>query len=152
MNAFSGCSALERVVLPDSIWAIGAYAFDGCVNLVKLEFAASKSPFSCLALGNYAFRNAGLAEFVFAPSVRKMGLGTSCFSNCVNLHTFNFTGDDGGGDSVYWSWPDTITSGCGELSDSIRTIIADATDRVVSLGISLSTIDNNAFENSGLVV
>ncbi len=36
-NAFSGCSALEKVILPDTVKTIGSKAFAGCGKLVLIE-------------------------------------------------------------------------------------------------------------------
>ena len=36
-SAFSGCSGLTSVTLPNSVTTIGSYAFSGCVALTSLE-------------------------------------------------------------------------------------------------------------------
>lgn len=49
-RVFSGCEQLRRIVLPNSISAIGSGAFEGCTNLVHVSL-----PNSCTHLGHSAF-------------------------------------------------------------------------------------------------
>lgn len=49
-EAFSDCSDLEAVTIPDSVVYIGAYAFDSCENLASVTIPASVT-----TIGNYAF-------------------------------------------------------------------------------------------------
>ena len=48
--AFSRCSALEEVVLPEGLVSIGQYAFERCPNLKKVSF-----PSSLESIGDWAF-------------------------------------------------------------------------------------------------
>lgn len=38
-SAFSGCSSLTAITIPDSVTSIGYYAFDGCSSLTSITFA-----------------------------------------------------------------------------------------------------------------
>ncbi len=49
-EAFSDCSDLEAVTIPDSVVYIGAYAFDSCENLASVTIPASVT-----TIGNFAF-------------------------------------------------------------------------------------------------
>ena len=49
-EAFSGCTALEEVVSPESLRFIGYRAFANCVQLKKINM-----PDGITFLGNYAF-------------------------------------------------------------------------------------------------
>jgi hypothetical protein len=58
MHAFNGCTALERVSLPDSVTAISTSCFEGCSALKSLTFgketkSISRNAFKgCTALTN----------------------------------------------------------------------------------------------------
>lgn len=51
-GAFSNCSYISEIVLPNSLSSIGSYAFYGCGSLLKIEI-----PQSVLKIGRYAFNN-----------------------------------------------------------------------------------------------
>lgn len=41
-SAFSGCSGLTSITIPDSVTSIGSYAFSGCSNLTNVTFVSSQ--------------------------------------------------------------------------------------------------------------
>ena len=49
-RAFSGCSTLTRIEIPNSVTSIGVYAFSGCSSLTSIEI-----PNSVTSIGKYAF-------------------------------------------------------------------------------------------------
>ena len=61
--AFNGCSALERVTLPDSLKSIGYSAFAGCNKLGKITVSADSVP----ALEEGAFRDLPADFCIYVP-------------------------------------------------------------------------------------
>ena len=77
--AFSNCSSLTSVTIPDSITSIGNYAFENCSGLTSVTI-----PYSVTSIGNYAFKNcSGLTSVIIPNSVTSIGY--LAFSNCSGL-------------------------------------------------------------------
>ncbi len=77
--AFSGCSSLESVTIPNSVTSIGNYAFSGCSSLESVAI-----PNSVTSIGYAAFNGCSSLESVAIPnSVTSMGWGA--FDGCSNL-------------------------------------------------------------------
>ena len=90
-NAFSGCSSLTSVTIPDSVTTIGDYAFSNCSSLASVTI-----PDSVTTIGDFAFHNcSSLASVTIPDSVTEIGHGA--FRGCSNLQEFNgkFASDDG---------------------------------------------------------
>ena len=49
-GAFSGCTGLTSITIPDSVTSIGNFAFESCTNLTSITI-----PDSVTSIGNYAF-------------------------------------------------------------------------------------------------
>ena len=81
--AFSGCEQLRRIVLPNSISAIGSGAFEGCTNLVHVSL-----PNSCTHLGHSAFggcKNLSVIEFLRNSPPSRLNASTLWFFNDYTL-------------------------------------------------------------------
>ena len=78
-SAFSGCSGLTSVSIPNSVTSIGIYAFYGCSGLTSVSI-----PNSVTSIGNYAFWGcSGLTSVTIPNSVTS--IEGSAFSGCSGL-------------------------------------------------------------------
>ena len=77
--AFSNCTGLKSITIPDSVTSIGAYAFSNCTGLKSITI-----PSSVTSMGDYVFNNCtGLLDVVLSNGVTKI-VGQE-FSGCTNL-------------------------------------------------------------------
>ena len=68
-NAFSYCSGLTSVTIPNSVTTIGSSAFAGCTGLTSVTI-----PNSITSIGNYTFSNcSSLASIEIPNSVTSIG-------------------------------------------------------------------------------
>ncbi len=81
-DVFKGHSEITSVTIPDTVTNIGAFAFDGCVNLRQIKLPAALED-----LWQYAFANCGIEEITL-PS-KMVSLASFTFQNCKNLKRVN---------------------------------------------------------------
>ncbi len=75
-----GKSTLKNIILPQSVTAIGDFAFHYCRNLLKIDL-----PKSLISIGNMAFSEcSSMTDILIVPSSVK-SIGTSAFSNCNKI-------------------------------------------------------------------
>ena len=78
-SAFRGCSSLTSVVIPDSVTSIGSAAFYNCSSLTSVVIGDSVT-----TIGNYAFYNCdSLTSIIIPDSVTS--IGSYAFYFCENL-------------------------------------------------------------------
>ena len=86
-SAFSGCSGLTSVTIPNSVTFIGGYAFRGCSGLTSVTI-----PNSVTSIGSSAFRGcSGLTSVTIPNSVTS--IGESAFSGCTGLTSVTFNAE-----------------------------------------------------------
>ena len=77
--AFDGCSSLTSITIPNSVTSIGNYAFSGCSSLTSITI-----PNSVTSIGNYAFRSCSSLTSVTIPN-SVTSIGSSAFRSCSSL-------------------------------------------------------------------
>ena len=78
-SAFSGCSGLTSVTIPNSVTSIGSYAFSSCRGLTNVTIGNSVT-----SIGYYAFSYCyGLTSITIPNSVTS--IGSYAFYSCYNL-------------------------------------------------------------------
>jgi len=124
-KAFSGCSKMTGITIPETVTYIGHEAFDGCYGLTEIVI-----PDSVTYIGNSAFFICSCLESVtIGKSVTS--INSSAFHGCASLTSINI--------------PDSVTSigvkafyNCPELKDviipdSVTSIGANAFSKCTSL-------------------
>lgn len=82
-NAFSGCSQLISINLPDSITSFDSYAFNSCSGMTSIII-----PDTITSIGDYAFQNCtGLTSVTIGNGVTS--IGRNAFYKCTNLSSVN---------------------------------------------------------------
>ncbi len=80
-DAFSGCSSLTSITIPNSVTSIGGDAFSGCSNLRFLIFEENSQ---LISIGSNAFYNcSSLTSITIPDSVTSIGL--DAFYGCSSL-------------------------------------------------------------------
>ena len=93
-NAFSGCSGLTSVTIPESVTSIGENAFSSCSSLTSVTI-----PDSVTSIGRWAFYNcSSLTSITIPERVKSIRDGT--FGNCGGLKIITIPR---GVTDVYWS-------------------------------------------------
>ena len=111
-EAFSGCSGLTSITIPDSVTSIGDYAFRNCSSLTSIEI-----PDGGTSIGYMAFYHCrSLTSIAIPDSVTS--IGKWAFAGCDNLAYVTLEDPDG----WYCASREGATSGTelasSDLSDS----------------------------------
>ena len=78
-SAFHGCTSLKSITIPNSVITIGDYAFNNCSSLANIEI-----PNSVTTIGNSAFYGcSGLTNVTIGNGVTT--IGEAAFADCSNL-------------------------------------------------------------------
>ena len=99
-DAFSDCSSLESIIIPDSVTSIGEYAFDYCSSLESIII-----PDSVTSIGEGAFYDClSLTSITIPNSVTSIGYGA--FHNCSSLTsiTIPFVGESSTSSDGYFGY------------------------------------------------
>ena len=119
MGAFSYCSGLTSVTIPNSVTSIGYDAFQGCSGLTSVTIGNSVT-----SIGSYAFSDcSGLTSVTIPNNVTSIGSGV--FEDCSGLTSV------------------TISNSVTSIEDFTFFRCYGLTS--VTIGNSVTSIDNTAF-------
>ncbi len=141
-GAFSGCTDMERILLPDSIVSIGKEAFYRCVDLKEIKLPSGLTTLGgdafvwCAALtelvlpnsittwlGDLDLTGCGALERIVLPENLRV-IGQFAFSNCASLQTLKI--------------PESVTvigSRAFDGCSSLRSIIIPQGVQLLDIGI-----------------
>ena len=141
-NAFEECSALTSVTIPNSVTSIGSYAFESCSALTSVTI-----PNSVKSIESYAFSGCSALTSVTIPN-SVTSIGSYAFKSCSALTSVTI--------------PNSVTSighgafyGCSALTsvtipNSVTSIGSDAFESCsaltsVTIGNSVTSIERETF-------
>ena len=147
-KAFSGCSGLTSVTIPNSVTSIGYSAFSGCSGLISVTI-----PNSVVSIGNGAFLGcSGLTSVTIPNSVTSIGSWT--FSGCNGLTSITIPNSVTSIGSYAFAYCIGLTS--VTIPNSVISIGGNAFEQCsglksASIGSGINIIESEAFSNcSGL--
>ena len=140
--AFSGCSGLTSVSIPDSVTSIGSSAFSGCSGLTSVTI-----PDGVTSIGSWAFDHCSGLTSVTIPD-RVTSIGSSAFSGCSGLTSVTIPNSV----TSIGSWAFDNCSGLTSVSipDSVTSIGSSAFSGCsgltnVTIPNSVTSIGSSAF-------
>ncbi len=117
-SAFSGCTSLTTITIPSSVTSIGYYTFSGCSSLTTITL-----PEGVTSIGDYAFRGCSSLTAITLPE-GVTSIGSDAFDGCSSLISFTI--------------PKKVTeidnrafNGC----TSLKELIIEDGNEILSLGI-----------------
>ena len=119
--AFNGCTSLTGITIPDSVTSIGSWAFHICINLTNITI-----PDSVTSIGDFAFWGCSSLTSITIPN-SVTSIGKRAFEDCSNLTSITI--------------PNSVTSiGVAAFRDCSNLTNITIPDSVTSIG-------SRAFEN-----
>ncbi|MBQ1186809.1 MAG: leucine-rich repeat domain-containing protein, partial [Clostridia bacterium] len=129
-SAFSYCSKLTSVTIPNGVRTIGSYAFSRCSSITKIKFSDSTES-NLTSIGSYAFSGCtSLASFTIPDAVTS--IGSCAFENCTSIKRIFINPD-------VTSLPASAFSGCTALT-SIT---------VAAYNANFSSVDGVVYDKNG---
>ena len=114
-SAFSGCDGLTSITIPDSVTSIGNGAFENCTGLTSVTI-----PDSVTLISAYAFSGCtGLTSVTISDSVT--GIDDYAFSGCTGLTKINWNAEN----IEDFDSNDFVFSNAGTSGDGIDVTLGD---------------------------
>ena len=117
-SAFSGCSGLTSVTIPNSVTSIGEAAFSGCSELTSITI-----PSSVTSIDKYVFTDCFELTSITIPN-GVTSIGEAAFANCSRLTSITFKGTKSQWNAISkgYKWNDytgnyTIHCADGDISE-----------------------------------
>ena len=144
-NAFSGCSGLTSVTIPNSVISIGVYVFENCTGLTSVNVDASNPNYSSI---DGVLFNKDRTELILYPAEKKgaysipnsvISIKNKAFANCTGLTSVTIP-------NSVTSIGDSAFSGCtGLTSVTIPNSVTRIRDSAFSgcTGLTSVTIGNS---------
>lgn len=120
-SAFSGCTSLTSVIIPNNVTLIGGSAFSRC------RLSSITIPYGVTSIGGYAFYGCTLLTSVTIPN-SVLTIGNCSFRDCSSLYSLTI--------------PNNVTSIGEQAFDGCHLT-------AVRIPSSVTTIGSNAFYNCG---
>lgn len=145
-NAFSGCSRIQSITLPDTLKTISEYAFKGCYNLKGINI-----PEGVEKIGSKAFSECSNLTYINIPDSIESIEG-SAFDGCNSLNGYVYgnsvyLGNSNNNYLVLWKGTDSSISSC-TVAASTKIICSGAFKEYKSLS-SLTFEENSSLKTIG---
>ena len=105
-GAFRGCSSLTSITIPDSVTSIEGQAFYGCSGLTSITI-----PDSVTSIGDYAFHGCSSLTSITIPD-GVTSIGRWAFEYCSSLTSITFNGTKTQWYAIRGDWTYNIPSSC----------------------------------------
>ncbi|GAU78840.1 leucine-rich repeat protein [Fusibacter sp. 3D3] len=140
--AFAGNLTMKSLVVPNSVKIIDEYAFRDCANLKTINI-----PTSVTSIGESAFENSGVTSITIPSSVKKIGK-RAFFNSPLKTATISST------EIGFLAFEGCIDLENLTLTDSVKTIVAGAFQgcynlKTLTIPKSIQTIGDAVFSNCG---
>ena len=144
-SAFSNCTILTSITIPDSVTTIGNNAFSGCSSLTSVTI-----PNSVESIGDNAFQNcSSLTSATIGNNVTS--IGSSAFFGCSKLKkievpdSVTYIGSDAFDGTAFYNtvknWKDGVLY-CGNHLISAKSDVTKITVKASTVSIAAGALDN----------